>query len=562
MSWSGLRIACWIWLLALSGCGNAGSPGASAQAAIGSDAASDLHAGADAAGDVAADLGAAATSDVLDAMATGTDAGSAQDLESAVDSGPAVDSVDDSASAADAGGDSAGPADIVDADAAADAAAAPTPPPIWDLAAIADPTTAGCTFTNEHAIFKGGASLTGWKLAYTSWESIDGKLQPIVIRGFAVRPAGTAKLPGVILAHGLGGHADEGSAAALAARLGMFVIAYTGPGGGSNADDTSGGLASGFNKGYRMFDVMKDVRGSWFWGHAVAAMRGVTCLQTRADVDGSKLGVTGFSAGGVVSLLLAGHDPRVKAAVPMSGTLAWAKATEAQNAWQHGLLKLAGLSIASPEWLKLQAELIDPTVALSKATAHVLMVDGTTDEFFPLTAFAATWNALPDADKRLSLIGNFDHGCYKVSGVESAAAIEARASLHGDGAQRMWLRHWLGSDANYAYVPQPPQVTAQTVGGVTLVTAVVDPGGTKLQVDEVRAWASGDDCFTFGSTLLDGKGTTWSKLVPLPMAANTVLFVDVQYKTKSLLPEHFTVSSLPKLPPTLVPHVRAMDTCL
>jgi ABC-type sugar transport system substrate-binding protein len=38
-------------------------------------------------------------------------------------------------------------------------------------------------------------------------------------------------------------------------------------------------------------DVLPDARGSWFWGHATAAMRGVTCLTTRPDVDKDKLGI-------------------------------------------------------------------------------------------------------------------------------------------------------------------------------------------------------------------------------------------------------------------------------
>ena len=451
---------------------------------------------------------------------------------------------------------------VAGADAAISADTAIAPGPVWDLAAIADQTAAACAFTEKHTVTEQLQQISAEKLSFQSFEYKNGQLKPIVIRAFAARPVGAGKLPGVVLAHGLGGMAQEKNAVDLAARLGMVVIAYTGPGGGDKPDNTSEGDGAGFNNGYKMFDVLQDVRGSWFWGHAVAAMRAQTCLQARPDVDAAKLGITGFSAGGVVSLLVAGHDPRVSAAVPMSGTLAWAVATQAPKAWQHTLLQKAGLSVASPEWQKLQDNLIAPAAALAAAKAHVFMLDGSTDEFFPLTAFAATYAALPANDHRASLAANFDHGCFAVSGVESKTTIEDRAKLRADGGQKMWFAKWFGTDSAFGYVPQPPQVSVQAVGAATLVAAVVDGGGANLAVDKVEFWASGDDAFIFVGAALDGKNGTYSKLVPVQLPANAIYYADVQYKTKALLPDKFSISSLPVIPAGLVPHVRAIDSCL
>jgi len=438
-------------------------------------------------------------------------------------------------------------------------------PPIWDMAKITDPTTANCTFTKQKTAFKDGKMLTVWRVSYTAWESIDGQLKPITIAGYAARPSSAGgKLPGVVQAHGLGGHAKESHATGPAALLGMFVLAYTGPGGGDSAENKSGGLPSGHDGGKRIFDVIPDVRGSWFWGHSVAAMRGLTCLETRPDVDAARLGITGYSAGGVVSFIASGQDKRIKAAVPLSGLLAWDKATLGPNAWQHVLLAKAGLSTASPRWKKMMQTLISPSVALSGLQAAVFLVDGSMDEFFPLNAANATMAAVK-TPHRLSIAANYDHGCFAVYGPAlpgGAKAIEAGASLRATGAQRAWFRHHFKSDPAYNSLPKAPVATAQTAGAATLLVANVDPGPPALAVQEVRAWASNDNGWLFASTKLDKKGGSWSKLVPSLAGPSTVWFVDVTYVTTAkLLPERFSLSSTPVLPAGHIPKLAKMSAC-
>lgn len=490
----------------------------------------------------------------VDAMADGAvDAAAADgDAELQADAPPPPDAASEDAAAADAAGPDASGPDTTGPDAAPADTSGP-PPKLFDMDLIGDAATAQCTYSNEHTALSNGVLLTVWNLTYTSWESIDGVLKPIKIKAFAARPGSAQVLPGIIAAHGLGGFAKESNATGPAALLGMFVIAYTGPGGGTDATNTSQGLPASHNNGYRMFDVIQDTRGSWFWGHAVAAMRGVTCLAQRPDVQKDKLGITGFSAGGVISTLVAGHDPRVSAAVPLSGVLAWSKSVEAPKAWQHTLLQKAGLSVASPEWIKLQAALIDPGPALQGSTAKVFMINGSSDEFFPLTAHLATYAAIPGSDKRTAIVGNFDHGCFELGLAESAQTVKDRADLYASGGQRAWLRHWFATDPNYAYFPAAPVATVTVQGGVTLVAAQVDPGGPKLSVDEVRVWASGNSNLVWLNNKLDCKSGLCSKLVPVALDGTTSWYVDVVYKTGGLVPEKFAVSSLPVLAQGLVP---------
>lgn len=446
-----------------------------------------------------------------------------------------------------------------------------SPTPLFDLAAIRDPSTADCRFEGARDVVKSGVALRVFSLSYLSWESIDGSLQPIRIRAFAARPqAATGRLPAVVQAHGLGGFAEEGHATSLAARLGMFAVAYSGPGSGTVADNTSEGRPPGYGSGYRMFDTQKapdGVRGSWFWAHATAGLRALTCLEARSDVDASRLGMTGFSAGAVATLLGAGADDRIRAAVPLSGVLAWDEAVRSPAAWQHALLSQAGLDTTRAEWLSLTQELVDPTKALASSRARILLVNGTTDEFFPLAAHVRTAQALAaapaGADARSSFIGNFDHGCYKLTGGESASVIEQRAALRADGGQVAWFRHHLAGDPAYPAIPRTPSLAATSLGLLTNFAASVDvPRG--LSIEEVRVWWSGDDAFSFASFTLDrSSATSYKKLVPLPLTATTIYFVDVQYRTADWLqPGRFSLSSAPVLAPGRAPRIRGISTCL
>jgi dienelactone hydrolase len=473
--------------------------------------------------------------------------------------------VADGADAADAPGDAADTTDAV-ADVAADTLddVDAGPPPLFDMAMIADPTTADCRFENQRSVLDGLQRFDVWDVSFNSWESIDGELLPIRMRGYAARPGGRTGIPGLVNMHGLGGYAKPENATGPAALLGYFTIAPTGPGGGTEASNTSEGRPAGFDAGYRMFDTVTDLRGSWFWAHAVTAMRAVTCLEEHPAVDADRIGMTGYSAGAVVTLISAGVDERIGAAVPLSGTGAWEETMESPNAWQHALLTQAGLTMASPEWLALN-ENLDPARVVAGARTPILMVNGSTDEFFALNAHLETYDAIPgEVAHRTSIAANVDHGCFSLTGLEDASSIEERAVLHAEGAQKAWFHHHFGTDADFAYLPIEPAVSVSVVGAATVIDAVVDPGGSRLVVDEVRFWYSVDNALIFlNETLDEVGGGHWGKIVAAAMPANGVWFVDVTYRTDDLIgADRFTLSSRPHLPDAFVPNVRSITSCL
>lgn len=443
------------------------------------------------------------------------------------------------------------------------------PPPLFDLNAIRDATTAECDFHDHHTVFEGMQIIDAWRLTYWSWESRNGTLHPIKIRAFAARPAGSGTVPGIVFVHGLGGYAEESYATSQAALLGMFVIAYTGPGGGKPDDpntQSEGIPAQDPSSGsfYRLFDTVPDPRGSWLWGHAVAAMRAVTCLTTRSDVDPGRIGITGGSAGAMVSLIAAGLDDRIQAALPLSGTGAFDIAVQSQAAWQHALLAASGLTTESPQWHAF-LQYLDPIHYVPSAKAAIFMVNGSSDEFFPLTAHVATYDAIPMAlERRTSIVANFDHGCYQVAGIEPKDKIDERVSIRFGGNERAWFQHHFGTNSTYSRLPADPTVQVTEAQGLTLVAALVDPGTEAYEVEQVLYWFSNDDAYTFLSVeLKDQGGGLFGGLVPAPLQPNTVYYVDVQYKTKSFFaPERFAISSRPHVPDGLIPHIRQWGTCL
>lgn len=433
-------------------------------------------------------------------------------------------------------------------------------PPLFDLDLLRDPAAADCRFTDHRVRMAEGALLDVWSVRFNSIEVVDGEVRPIAMRAFAARPVGSASLPGVVQAHGLGGFAEESHATATAGLLSMFVIAYTGPGGGTEPANTSEGLPADFDEGRRMFDTIPDRRGSWFWAHAAAAIRALTCLETRDDVDPARLGITGFSAGGVVSLIVAGADDRIVASVPLSGTLRWEVATESPTAWQHNLLTLAGYDTSSPEWLRLM-EWMDAETLLGATGAAVMMINGSSDEFFPLTAHMATFDGLGPGDHRLSFAGNFDHGCSSTGLFgEDGDTIAERAELRTRGGQRAWFRHAFGTDDRYGCMPATPELSLTPMGPATTVVVAVDESCPRLRVDEVRVWWSGDGAATFLSTGLGRQAPgLYGELTGFPTSEATVAYADVVYRTDYLIfPERFSLSSRPTLAPDFVPRIRTM----
>ncbi len=450
-----------------------------------------------------------------------------------------------------------------------------TPLSLFDVGAIQDSSTLELTIlsseTSWEATLEGGlVEIRTDEVEYTSWEVNECVLTPIRIHGWRSMPAGEDGLPGVAVAHGLGGWAEAENSLGPAAEMGIAALAYTGPGNadpeGENASEGTGSVAS------RLFDTVPDPRGSWFWGHAVAGMRALTVLETTWGVDGSRMGMAGYSGGGVATLIANGVDSRIHAAaaIASSGYLGLAAAATPNPGWEVDLLTEAGLTTASPEWVDFQAWM-DPQNFLASAHGDVLMAVGSQDGFFPLTSAVATWDglALSGGNHRVFEVANWDHGWWALyTGEEAAEDI--------DDVVHYWVDHHFGLDAALTDELPMPQVEGVSPwycdygGGIIWWCTALQvslPGGSDYEVDGVRLWVSADSAFSFYSVELeDVGGGIWQGTVLVdPYAVDwgqLVYFAEAEYRNDGDvfgLGRSYKITSRPYFPAGFSPYIIPID---
>ena len=133
------------------------------------------------------------------------------------------------------------------------------------------------------------------------------------VEAYLIVPTTAGRRPAVLYLHGSGGsRRDLLYEAALLARRGAVTMTITYPSAAPS---------------YRPL--------------VVDARRALDVLAARGDVDPKRLGVVGFSLGGQLAAILAGDDPRVRAAGIIGGrgnavTLYWIRRAHAQLFFQAG----------------------------------------------------------------------------------------------------------------------------------------------------------------------------------------------------------------------------------
>ncbi len=154
------------------------------------------------------------------------------------------------------------------------------------------------------------------------------------VPGLIVKSASAAgRRPVVIALHGTGGNKD-GQRPLLAefARDGFVAIAIDGRYHGARA---KGGKAA---KSAEYVDaILRTFRTGkehpFFFDTAWDVLRLIDYLETRDDVDSRRIGLIGFSKGGIETYLAAAADPRIAVAVPCIGVQSFRWALE-NDSWQ------------------------------------------------------------------------------------------------------------------------------------------------------------------------------------------------------------------------------------
>jgi len=139
-----------------------------------------------------------------------------------------------------------------------------------------------------------------------------------------------------------------------------------------------------------------DIRQAPIAHGAIAALKAVTFLQSRPEVDKTRIGMCGNSWGGFFSTLMAGLDPRLKACASSFGT----GYLQLGCAWFRGVPDAA----TAARW----GATLDPGWRLASSKTPMLWVASTNDNFYWLPAMMQSY-ATAAGDKHLSIMPNWDH---------------------------------------------------------------------------------------------------------------------------------------------------------
>jgi dienelactone hydrolase len=292
------------------------------------------------------------------------------------------------------------------------------------------------------------------KLSFASEKRPDGELERVPV--LLVRPEKIKKkLPVVIVLHGTGG-SKEGQKQWLAhlAKRGMIGVAIDGRYHGERAGDQKGTEAynDAITRAWRAKDGEKHEYPFYFdtcWD----VWRTIDYLETRDDVDPERVGLIGFSKGGIETWLAGAVDPRVKVAVPAIAvqSFRWSldndkwqarantiKAAHEAAAKDLGEAKV-NAKVCQTLWTKVIPGMLDqfdcPSMIRLFAGRPLLILSGDKDANCPIEgakiAFAAAEKAYRDAgaEDKLKVMVARDSG-HTVTNEQRKAALD-------------WFEKWL-----------------------------------------------------------------------------------------------------------------------
>lgn len=193
----------------------------------------------------------------------------------------------------------------------------------------------------------------------------------------------------------------------------------------------------------------------WLYETVTDTIRALDYLQSRADVDGDRLGLMGISMGGMNTWLTAAADPRVKVAVPCIGVTSFAYQLEsgrfrARTDTLPKFHQAVAAALGEPEvnarvvreaWSKVLPGILDrfdcPQMLTAIAPRPLLILNGEKDERCPLEGVQKCYAAA--------------EGAYKSQNAEERLKLDVAANTgHAvTPAQRdlalHWFERWLGS---------------------------------------------------------------------------------------------------------------------
>jgi hypothetical protein len=400
----------------------------------------------------------------------------------------------------------------------------------WDIA-WAKSAELHVEIASETVETEGGVTVNLREFSYLShvWDGAD-----IRIAGHLAAPVSETPLPAMVLVtDGMGG------AKRIAATHNVIALAIDRVGEGDSTGPTD------TYDNWLDLDEGTDIRNGWMHHYVMSAVRAITYLTSLDEVQKDAIGVSGMSRGGVCSLLTSAVDDRVALCVPLAATGDMARTETYPDNWIASVfLGLGGKTNDSVAFRRF-VESYDPLSYLGQFHGLVWLVNGTQDEFFPITSTVALMGG--GGEKRLEAIYDGDHGHYgndagRFDTYDNNAAIWVRLTQCLGKAIRAGLH---GGD-----LPETPELTVSLDGATLSAEAAID--GTDETV-AVQFIYSTDGAYTFERTpMTQGEGA-WRSTATVDAAQSLATFVEVEYKDDV---GHYYLTSVPTLSPGFAPRIR------
>jgi dienelactone hydrolase len=291
-------------------------------------------------------------------------------------------------------------------------------------------------------------------LSFVSEKKLDGKDERVPV--LLARPAKIArKLPAVIALHGTGGN-KEGQKALIAdlAKRGIIGVAidarYHGErsGGAKGADAYNAAIVRAWKA--KAADKQES---PFYYDTCWDLWRTVDYLKTRDDVDADKLGMIGFSMGGIETWLAAAVDERIKVAVPAISVQSFRWSLE-NDAWQGRAATIsaahdaAAKDLGEPKvnakvckalWNKVIPGMLDdfdcPSMLRLFAGRPLLILNGENDSNCPLGGAKVAFASAEEAYKKAEANDHLKIMVAKGAG-HTVTAEQRQAALD-------WFEKWL-----------------------------------------------------------------------------------------------------------------------
>ena len=135
---------------------------------------------------------------------------------------------------------------------------------------------------------------------------------------------------------------------------------------------------------------------------AVALLKAVSYLESRAEVDRNRIGMCGSSWGGFYTTLMTGVDPRLKVGSAMFGT----GSLQLGNSWWFGGGPNPKYDAAAREHWRTT---LDPAFRLATRATPIGWFTGANDQFYWMPALMET-HRVASGPKHLTILPNWNHG--------------------------------------------------------------------------------------------------------------------------------------------------------